>query len=190
MRARHAVHPLLLEPTYWRSRLQRLALERPRPWITPRPDLSAPGMEVLEFRIRAHDGERLRGLFARPAWQPGSWPARLRVLTPAPLLATGIGRGIRPGADRGATPLVDDPTLEETIGEEVDAVRHGTAFFVLQAPPDRRLEDRVLDVVRLCHLAQDTRGVDRKRLSFTTPDEGRTPDELLIAEQLFAGRFV
>ena len=174
MRARHAVHPLLLEPTYWRSRLQGLDLERTYPLITPRPDLSRPGTEVAEYRLKAHDGERLWGLFARPAWQRGPWPARIRVVAP-----TG-----------------GDQRLEETQGSlealriDVDAVREGTAEFLLLEPVGRRLEDRVLDVVRVCHLAQRTEGVDRLQVSFSCPGERRAPDEFLIAEQLFAGRFV
>jgi hypothetical protein len=174
MRDRHAVHPLLLEPTYWRSRLQGLDLERPCSLITPRPDLSRPGTEVAEFRLKAHDGERLWGFFARPAWQRGPWPARIRVLAPA-----GGGFGKATG-DVGPGGLAID----------VDAVRRGYAEFVLEERVGRRLEDRVLDVVRVCHLAQRTEGADRLQVSFSCPGERRAPDEFLIAEQLFAGRFV
>ena len=161
MRARHSVHPLLLEPTYWRNRLQGLDLEHTCPLITPRPDLSQAGTDVVEFRLKAHDGERLQGLFARPAWQRGPWPARIRVVA--------------------------------TEGEpqfDVEVIRRGCAEFLLREPRGRRLEDRVLDVVRVCHLAYRTEGVDRLQVTFSCPGAERAPDEFLIAEQLFEGRFV
>ena len=47
MQIRRSVHPLLLEPTYWRHRLQELENERPSLLVTPRPDLSGGGREVV-----------------------------------------------------------------------------------------------------------------------------------------------
>ena len=137
MRARHSVHPLLLEPTYWRNRLQGLDLEHTCPLITPRPDLSQAGTDVVEFRLKAHDG-----------------------------------------ATEG------EPQFD------VEVIRRGCAEFLLREPRGRRLEDRVLDVVRVCHLAYRTEGVDRLQVTFSCPGAERAPDEFLIAEQLFEGRFV
>ena len=160
MRARRAVHPLLLEPTYWRSRLQELQLGRPSLLITPRPDLSGRGKDVIEFRIRAHDGAHLWGLLARPEWHEGPRPAVIRSVEPHQ----------RPSID-------------------IETVQSGVADLVFQEPAGRRLEDRVLDVVRICHMAFSTEGIDRFRVSFFSPGTSQEPDEFLIAEQLFAGNF-
>lgn len=160
MRVRKSVHPLLLEPTYWRNRLEGMSLERQSLMITPRPDLSGHGREVVEFGLRAHDGERLWGLFARPSWRKGPWPARIRSVGPA---------------DR---PEVDTDLLE-----------NGQAEFVFQEPAGRRLEDRVLDVVRVCQVAFRTAGIDRLQVRFDFVADTDGPDEYRIAEQLFAGKF-
>lgn len=160
MRARRSVHPLLLEPTYWRNRLQAANLGQKSLMVTQRPDLTGRGRTVVEFRLRAHDGERLWGLFARPDWAPPPWPARISSVGPS------------------ERPELDPRALEE-----------GAAEFVFQEPAGRRLEDRVLDVIRICHLAFQTEGVDRLQVSFSCPHDGREPDEYLIAEQLFAGNF-
>lgn len=161
MRARHSVHPLLLEPTYWRNRLQGLSAKDNSPLIIPRADLSPAGTDVAEFRLKAHDGSRLSGLFARPAWHRGPWAARIRLLEPG-----------------------------EELQVDVDTVRTGCAEFVLRLPEGRRLEDRVLDVVRVCRLAHDTEGVDRLQVGFTQAEDQKARDECLIAEQLLESRFV
>ena len=160
MRVRKSVHPLLLEPTYWRNRLEGMSLERASLMITPRPDLSGHGREVVEFRLRAHDGERLWGLFARPSWRSGPWPARIRSVGPA-----------------------DRPEVSANL------LQDGQAEFVFQEPAGRRLEDRVLDVVRVCQVAFQTAGIDRLAVRFDCSTETDGPDEFLIAEQLFAGKF-
>lgn len=166
MRAKKSVHPLLLEPTYWRNRLQGLDLSRSYPLITPRPDLSPPGTEVVEFRLKSYDGRPLSGLFARPTWQRGPWPARIRAV---------------------CGPKELQP---EDLEVDKEAVRSGTAEFIFREQDGRRLEDRVLDVVQVCHLAYRTQGIDEEAVSFSCPGAERAPDEFLIAEQLFAGRFV
>ncbi len=128
--------------------------------VTNRRDLSRPGRDVIEFRLRAHDGATLWGLFARPAWQAGRLPARIRSVGPA------------------ERPEVDAATLGD-----------GFAEFVFQEPAGRRLEDRVLDVVRICQVAFATEGIDRLQVGFSAPTEARRPDEFIIAEHLFAGKF-
>ncbi len=160
MRASKAVHPLLLEPTYWRNRLQDMEQVGRSLTLVPRPDLSGGGREVVEFRLRAHDGTRLWGLLARPEWHEGRRPARIRMVGPA------------------ERPEIDSTALEQ-----------GEAEVVFQEPPGRRLEDRVLDVVRICKLAQDTEGVDRAQIHFISPRGRREPDEFLIAQQLLEFRF-
>ncbi|MCP3919937.1 MAG: hypothetical protein GY711_30780 [bacterium] len=128
--------------------------------VTDRRDLSRPGRDVVEFRMRAHDGAQLWGLFARPSWHTGRLPARIRSVGPA------------------QRPEIDSKTLGE-----------GFAEFVFQEPAGRRLEDRVLDVVRICQMAFATEGIDRLQVSFSVPNETREPDEYIIAKHLFAGKF-
>ncbi|MEM8712902.1 MAG: hypothetical protein AAGG01_18275, partial [Planctomycetota bacterium] len=140
MRARKSVHPLLLEPVYWRNRLAELP-DGPSGVIwTPRPDLSGAGMEVTEFRIETHDGERLWGLFARPTWQAEPWPAAVRSVGPA----------VRP------------TTCARTC-------QTGTAEFVFQEPAGRRLADRVMDVMQVCKLALGTRGIEQIEVQHEHP---------------------
>ncbi len=169
MRIQKAVHPLLLEPAYWRNRLQELHDEPSGVVWTPRPDLSGGGHEVTEFRIRAHDGGRLWGLFSRPTWQAGPWPASVRSVGPA----------VRPS------------TCPATA-------QHGTAEFIFQEPAGRRLCDRVMDVMQVCRLALKTKGVQEVQVqhdhaSLHHRDPGASPtvtnaDELLIVEQLLSHR--
>ncbi len=125
-----SLHPLLLEPSYWRSRAQALEAHQGGVIWTPRPDLEAPGVRVLEFRLRNLDGGHLRGLFARSTWRTGPSGAILRTVRPASRL--------------------------EVRKEEV---RDGVAEFVLQESAGRPLADRVLDVVLLSQVAMETDGI-------------------------------
>ena len=59
---------------------------------------------------------------------------------------------------------------------------HGVAEFVFQEPAGRRLEDRVLDVVRICKVACATQGVDGEHVELAK--DGEVPDEFLIVEHL------
>lgn len=111
----------------------------------------------MEFRLRAHDGTRLWGLLGRSEWHEGDRPAHIRV----------VGPSERPEINRHA--------LEQGISE-----------IVLQESAGRRLEDKVLDVVRVCYLAFSTEGIDRSQVSFAS--EESAPDECLIAEQLLSSR--
>ena len=169
MRARKTVHPLLLEPAYWRNRLQQLEDEPTGVLWTPRPDLSGAGFQVTEFRIRGHDGARLWGLFSRPTWQAQPWPATVRSVGPA----------VRP------------TTCPETA-------RSGSVEVIFQEPAGRRLSDRVMDVMQVCQLALNTKGVDEVQVQHEHPsvlhrDPGashtvRNTDELLIVQQLLSHR--
>ncbi|TDJ72261.1 MAG: hypothetical protein E2O39_07110 [Planctomycetota bacterium] len=128
--------------------------------ILPRPDLSGRGRDIVEFRLRAHDGVRLWGLLARSEWHGGDRPAFIRVAGPT------------------ERPEIDPETLQE-----------GSADFVFQSPAGRRLEDRVLDVVRVHQVALATQGIDPDRVTFAAPRGGREPDEFMIARQLIDGQF-
>ena len=62
----------------------------------------------------------------------------------------------------------------------------GTVEFVLCLPADRRLEDRVLDVLRVCELAAADEKLDPRQVRLVTPASEREPDEFLIAARLLA----
>ena len=163
MRVRRAVHPLLLDPCYWRDRLRTLSSHTLGVVWTPRPDLSGRGKETMEFRVRGHDGEQLWGLFSRPAWHKGPLRAIVRPVGPA----------ARPTIDSGL-------------------VQMGTAEFVLQEPPGRRLADRVVDLMHVCRLAMETAGIEGVEVQAPV-GETRSPacsDDLLIAEQLLDRRIM
>lgn len=163
MRARRAVHPLLLDPTYWRGRLQTLSEDCRGVVWTPRPDLSGRGKETMEFRIRSHDGAQLWGLFARPAWHSEPWHAVVRSVGPA-----------------------TRPTID------VKLVQSGTAEFVFQEPAGRRLADRVIDVMQVCRLAMETAGIEGVEVEGPggTAESPTCNDELLIADQLITHRIL
>ncbi len=152
---KRTLHPLLLERSYWRNRLQELNLARQSVLFSPRPELSSAAIVVDEFRIRAYDGLRLFGLRAQSRFG-GVRAARVRVVGPSDL----------PHIDR-------------------EAIENGWTEFVLQEPAGRKLEDRVLDVLRVCQLAMSGEKVDPKRITLAA-DAGREPDEFLIASQLLA----
>ncbi|MCY2959206.1 MAG: hypothetical protein NTY35_03490 [Planctomycetota bacterium] len=148
------MHPLLLESGYWANRLRELRLSRVSLVLIPRPELSSNGIEVDEFRVRAHDGIRLWGLRARSRF--GTSSARVRIVGPSDL------------------PRIDSA-----------AVLRGEAEFVFQEPAGRRLEDRVLDVLRVCHLAGEV-GPSGARVELVASPFRPAPDEFLIATQLLA----
>lgn len=150
-----ALHPLLLERGYWRNRLQALTLARPSVLLIPRPDLSTPIVEVDEFRIRTHDGIRLYGLRAQHRHGDALRPARIRIVGPC------------------EPPEVDRSSLGE-----------GETEFVFQAPVGRRLEDRVLDVLRVCQVAAQSEQVRADQVRLVSLEQ--EPDEFLIASQLLA----
>ena len=154
---RRALHPLLLERAYWRNRLQELKLTRSSVLLIPRPELSTPAIEVDEFRIRAHDGVRLYGLRAQNRLNVPHRSARIRMVGPCSL-----------------------PEIDRRV------VADGATEFVFQELAGRRLEDRVLDVLRVCQLASADVNIDAERVRLVVPDREHEPDEFLIASQLLA----
>jgi len=152
------LHPLLLDPEYWRHRLEEQRAVRPFLLITPRDDLSTAGCEVQEIRFQSHDGVRLWGLMGCCPLFRNQQPAALRFVGPC------------------ERPVIDQAQVQA-----------GRTEFVVQTPAGRRLEDRVLDAVRLCQIAAGFESVDPTQVSFErTPDEG-VPDHVRIAEELRAG---
>lgn len=157
-RRRHPPHPLLLLQEYWRNRLQTLKLARPSALYTPRQDLSTRAVKVEEFRVRAFDGLRLHGLCGRRSMAIGNCQVRLRVV-----------------------PFDRSPEID------LSAVRSGVHEYVLQSADARKLEDRVLDVLRACELAAGKEGIRTHEVQLFTPDTESEPDEFLIAARLIAG---
>lgn len=153
----HDFHPLLMDPDYWRCRLEAQREVRPFLMLTPRPDLSTGGCEVQELRFQAHDGVRLWGLMGRCPIFRNEQPAALRFVGPCQL------------------PAID-----------VNAVQRGCTEFVIQSPAGRRLEDRVLDAIRLCEIAANFESVDPSQVGFGNRDLDSLSDEARIATQLRA----
>lgn len=160
MASYRALHPLLFEPRYWRSRLKEGTSVRLNLLLVPRPDLSGPSCEVQELRLRAHDGVRLWGLIGRCPLLLAEQPARIRCVS---------------SCDHAQ---VDAACVEE-----------GTVDLVLQGLPARRLEDRVMDVLRIWHAASQMDGIDPQRIRLEMPSRDDAPDEFLIVEELRAGGF-
>ena len=151
MPTRHvAPSPLLLEGEYWRGRLARLDSVPPGLLILPRPDLCIPGMEVVEWRLRAHDGLRLWGLRCQSSFHTVPKAARIRLVESCQ----------RP-----------EPEFAAISGGEVD--------FVYQVPAGRRLEDRVLDCLRVFRVAADYGEIEPQRIRF----DGSS-DEFMITAKL------
>lgn len=155
MRRTSELHPLLLEPGFWRERLSRRRATPPSVLLAPRSDLSDPSVEVEEFRFRAHDGRQLWGLVGRCRLHRDPRPALVRLVGPwqAPKIDTALVQG-------------------------------GTVEFVLQEQAGRRLEDRVLDVIDLFRVARTFEGVDPPRVRLFVPEDEDAPDELRIAREL------
>jgi hypothetical protein len=157
MHIRPSVHPLLLDPIYWRNCLLNLDLGLRELVFQERRDLSTRRAKVAEFLLCSHDGTPLRGLCSRPAWVPGRRPFRVRSVGSSGQLE------------------MDKATLKQ-----------GVADFVFRGPDDRPLKDRVLDVVAVVHMAKQVRGIDAKRTNLGDHDVNRADDEFMIAEHLLA----
>lgn len=125
--------------------------------ILPRPDLSSPLVDVVEWRLRAHDGQRLWGLRAGSPFSPEAKGAWIR--------------------------QVNTCDLPEIC---MDAIEDGCLDFVWQVPAARRLEDRVLDVLRVWQVAVHYSGLPPEQVNLVAPVVGQEPDEFMIASRLLA----
>lgn len=155
--ARKSLHPLLMEPTYWRNRVEEMNLRQRSLFVLPRPDLSSPAVDVAEIRLRAHDGLRLVGITGRCTLGSKAMPVRIRMI------------------------CADQP-----LEVDREAVCDGFCDIAIHVPNNRRLEDRVLDVMRACQTAAEMDGVDPGRISFVFRSDDSEPDELRIASQLLS----
>jgi hypothetical protein len=143
-----------LDPEYWQPRLERLWKEPRQLTFFPRPDLSRPGIDVRELRLRAHDGARLTALLARSAFAGFGLEVQLRAC---------------PDLDRA---LLDWSSVEQ-----------GGSDLVFCYPPERKLEDRVLDVVRVVEAACSVESIDCSQVTFHSV-AGAIPDEFQIVKFL------
>lgn len=141
--ARPALHPSLFDRGYWRERLARLdrcpALLRP----LPRAVASGADHRATELWLRALDGGPLRALLLEPA--PG--PARAGLTA---VLRERDRPACYPGPSAGADQGSEWPDLEVLARRAAE----GRAVLVLVVEPGRRLEDRVLDLVRTIEAAR------------------------------------
>jgi hypothetical protein len=148
---------LLLDPEYWLPRLEKLAKEPRQLAIFPRPELSRPGIDVLELWLRAHDGVRLIALLARSAF-----------------VGSGLHVQLRSCSDLAQAVL------------DWRSVERGGSDLVYCYPPGRKLEDRVLDVVRIVEAACSMESVDCEKIEFHSA-VASLPDEFAIV-QFFRSR--
>jgi hypothetical protein len=112
-------------------------------------------VEVDEFHLRTHDGIRLYGLRAQSRLPIAQQQVMVRLVGPC-----------------------ESPDLDR------DSMRDGTTEFVFQEPAGRRLEDRVMDVLRVCQIAAAQEGRSTREVRLVSSDE--VPDEFLIVTQLLA----
>jgi hypothetical protein len=126
--------------------------------LVPRPDLTQPGLEVTELSLRAHDGERLRGVLARSTFAQDGVDVVLRL------------------APEGVELTPDWPLVEQGGADLVHVVPRGYRR--------RRLEDRVLDLLRLACAAASLPGIEASRIRIPERLGPPPSDELLIASRL------
>ena len=122
--------------------------------LMPRADLSTPLVEVVEWRIKAHDGRRLWGLRGNSPFHPEP-------------------RGV----------CIREVAAHEPVEIDLDVICEGRMDLVFQLLPGRRLEDRVLDVIRARQVAENL-GVHPDDIELVTARGHRQPDEFMIAERL------
>jgi len=145
---------LLLDPDYWKPRLQGLATTPTQVVRVPRPDLSRPGIEVVELRLKAHDGAPIRALLARSAFHRAGATVHLRTCGDL-----------------------------ETCALDFRAVEQGASDAVFPFPREHRLEDRVLDVLRLARTLSAVESVGCAAIHFTSRQPTR-PDEFRIVDRM------
>lgn len=159
-----SLHRLLLEPSYWQPRLAEIAQIPRQLLVFPRHDLSWPGGEVAELWLRGAQGGRVRTLFARPRFT--AQPPTLRLVH---------------AEEQGLAPA--DGSDWSGGAFHWDQIRDGEAWLMWRPDLDRRLEDRVLDLVRALQAARQLVGNFESPVEFDAGTQVGS-DELLIAEQL------
>ena len=149
MSGRHSPTPFLLEARYWLDRVSRMETVSRSYLLVPRPDLSSPLVDVVDWRLRAHDGAKITGLRGQSPFHPAPRGAQVRQVGP-----------------------------DEPLAPDLEAIAGGLADFVYRREPGRRLEDRVLDALRVWQAARNL-GVEPADIRFAHPG-----DEFMIAQEL------
>lgn len=153
---RHApLGAAMFDREFWCERLAFLESTPRRLLIVPRPELSRPGIEVAELKLRAHDGERLTALFARSCFGTEGQALQIRFLA-----------------------------ATELVGVRWEALENGRAEIAFRPPAARRLEDRVLDLVRIVNVTRSLEGLGSCPVEIVPPCHGPAPDEIWIAQQV------
>lgn len=149
-----AVRPFLFDRDFWCAKLAYLRAIPRRLLIVPRPELSRPGFDVLEVKLRAHDGERLSALIARSAFGCSDQPSSIRLLGPGDLMRV-----------------------------HWSAVEQGQLEACFRPLEGRRLEDRVLDLLRVMDAVRSLE--DTSPCVQLAPEcRDPLPDDVWIAEQV------
>jgi hypothetical protein len=147
---------LLLDPGYWRPKLDASPL---RLVLTPRPDFSRSGIEVTGFRLKAHDGRTVHGLLGR----------------------AGFCRKVESTHVRA----VEDVEPDQLPGElDWLALEHCECDLVFAYPGERRLEERVLDLLRVSKAATTIPELLGARLELVPRGVPHPAHELVLAAQL------
>lgn len=149
------LHDAFVDPTYWDVKLRSLDATPRKLLVFPRQELALPGGEASEIWLRAHDDTRLRALFARSA-----------ITLPRSEVAIRI---------------VDDLHGHRF---DWDQIADGRPEVLIEHQQGRRLEDRVLDLLRVMRAARDLAGIEGPRMGLRTEEVDRARDEVLIVERL------
>ena len=145
-----------MDAAFWRPRLERLGQVPRSLLVYPRPDLGRPGIEVIELRLRAHDGARLVGILGRPSFAACCESLRVRI--------------------------AEELTGTEL---DWHAIEEGSIDLVFTLPPEHALEDRVLDVLRVAQSAASIESAPWEQVDLV-PRRDAPKDEQVLADMLRA----
>jgi len=151
-----ALHPGLLDERYWGERLREEASAPLRMLVLPS-SASDKGLESFELLVGGRDGERLHGVLVRRTQSTATH-------------AIGARRALH---------LV--PGQAELQGSDLEDCE---AELYFEPAPHKRLEERVLDTLRMLRAARRIDGVAGARARATSHCATPPPDEFLIAECL------
>jgi hypothetical protein len=149
------LHPGLLDERYWGERLREEAAVPLRMLVLPSAEDTDDASEAFELLVSGRDGARLRALLVRH-----SNPSGQEQYQPALRLLAGHGHCRQaPCSDCGAD-------------------------LYFEPDPHKRLEERVLDTLRMLRAARRVDGVAGTRALATAQSDATPLDEFLIAECL------
>jgi hypothetical protein len=147
-----ALRKRLLDPAFWRPRLATLSDNPKQITVQVRAELAQPGTDVFELELRAHDGIALHAFLARSAFH-----------------SQAAGAHIRPCSDL-TTCAIDWRSVDE-----------GMTDVVFPRIVERRMEDRVLDVLRLVDAVAVVEKLPESSVHLHA-GLGPPPDEFILAE--------